>query len=129
MLQHQGVQTHRTKAPLARAQVVENTFGGEVESGGRASCAIAPIDCALAVAVLVVIQDPVCVFARVPELPERHLRHCGINVLLGEFPACRRASKSLQANDAGNLMLCTGHSESQTLQMVPSLAENRKLEY
>ena len=46
------------------------TFGGEVKGGCSASGAITPVDSALSMAVLVVVQDAVCIIARVPEFPE-----------------------------------------------------------
>ena len=47
------------------------TFGGEVEGRRRAASRVAPVDGALPVAVLVVVQHAVLVVARVPVLRTR----------------------------------------------------------
>mmetsp|Transcript_26918 Transcript_26918/g.86477 ORF Transcript_26918/g.86477 Transcript_26918/m.86477 type:complete len:219 (+) Transcript_26918:350-1006(+) len=68
---------------VPRHCLLQDSLGGEVERRGGAARLVAPVDGALAVPVLVVVEHPVCVVACVPELAERHAGHGGVNVLAG----------------------------------------------
>merc|ERR1719262_1591275 len=59
---------------------------GEVERRGGAPRFVTPVHDALAVAVLVVVQDAVSVVARIPELPKGQRRHAAVDVLARELP-------------------------------------------
>lgn len=66
-----------------------STFGCEIKSTGHAIGCIDPVYCPLTVCILVIIQHPVCVGARVPVLSESKLRRVLIqtlNVLGDEVP-------------------------------------------
>lgn len=70
------------------------TFGGEVEGCSSATGSVAPVDCALAVAVLVVVQHAICVLAGVPKLSKSQLRHSCVYVLPCELPTCKQTALS-----------------------------------
>lgn len=59
---------------VSTAQVEQGlgTFGGEVKGCSSAACLVTPVDCALAMGILVVVQHTICVIAGVPVLPKRH---------------------------------------------------------
>mmetsp|Transcript_9610 Transcript_9610/g.18033 ORF Transcript_9610/g.18033 Transcript_9610/m.18033 type:complete len:681 (-) Transcript_9610:92-2134(-) len=73
--------------PLVPAhRLLEYSLGGEVKCGGRSARLVAPVDGALPVLVLIVVQHTLRVVARVPELSDGELRHGAVDVRPGEFP-------------------------------------------
>jgi hypothetical protein len=65
------------------------TFGSEVEGRRGSAGPVTPIYGALPVTVLVVVENPISVFAGVPVLSHRQLRHRAVDVLLRKLPACK----------------------------------------
>ena len=72
------------------------TLGGEVEGRGGAAGAVSPVDGALPVRVLVVVEHTVGVLAGVPVLAKRQLRHRGIHVFFCELTACMSKCSGLE---------------------------------
>lgn len=67
------------------------TFSGEIKSCRCASSPITPVDCALPMRVLIVVEDAVCVLTGVPILAKGKLWNCSIQVLLYKLAACKSA--------------------------------------
>ena len=64
---------------------MRRTFCGEVKGCRGASRPVTPVDSALPMRILVVVQDAIRVLAGVPILPKGQLGHCGIQILLHKF--------------------------------------------
>mmetsp|Transcript_9929 Transcript_9929/g.30205 ORF Transcript_9929/g.30205 Transcript_9929/m.30205 type:complete len:219 (+) Transcript_9929:457-1113(+) len=74
--------------PLVPAHsLLQDSLGREVERCRRAPRLIAPVHSPLPVLVLVVVQDPVRVVARVPELADGELGNAAVDVQPGELAA------------------------------------------
>ena len=67
---------------------MRKTFCGEVKGCRGASRPVTPVDGALPVRILVVVQDAIRVLAGIPKLPKGQLGHCGIQILLHKFATC-----------------------------------------
>ena len=69
-----------------------NTFGGEVKGCRSAASLVTPVDSALSVSVLVVVEHAIGVLAGVPVLSKGHERHSAIDVLPYCFTSCTASS-------------------------------------
>mmetsp|Transcript_16293 Transcript_16293/g.45393 ORF Transcript_16293/g.45393 Transcript_16293/m.45393 type:complete len:358 (+) Transcript_16293:322-1395(+) len=73
---------HQTPALVSAHSLLENALGGEIKGCGGAAGAVDPVDCALPVGVLVILQHAAVVGARVPVLTKRKLWHRCVDILL-----------------------------------------------
>ena len=64
---------------------LQDALGSEVKGCARAPCRINPINRPLPMVILIVVQHTIRVFARVPELPERHFWDASIDIQLSVF--------------------------------------------
>ena len=65
-----------------------STFGSEVKSCCSAACLVTPVDCALAVGVLIVVQHAVGILTGVPVLTKGHQGNCAVDVLPDCLTSC-----------------------------------------
>ena len=69
------------------------TFGGEVKGRRCAPCLVTPVDGALAVGVLVVVEHAVSVLTGVPVLPKGHQGNRAVDVLPHRLASCTPPSQ------------------------------------
>ncbi len=71
-----------------KAKSAIGTFGGEVKGCRSAASLVTPVDSALSVSVLVVVEHAISVLTGVPVLSKGHERHSAIDVLPHYFTSC-----------------------------------------
>lgn len=75
-----------------KAKSAIDTFGGEVKGCRSAASLVTPVDSALSVSVLVVVEHAIGVLTGVPVLSKGHERHSAIDVLPHCFTSCTVSS-------------------------------------
>lgn len=90
--------------------LVMRTFGGEVKGSCGAASLVAPVDSALPMGVLIIVQHAVRILTGVPELPKGHQGHCGIDVVPHCCTICTNARQAACQGDQ-----CKPHNPSCVL--------------
>lgn len=83
---------------LGKQGLSGRTLGCEVEGSGGAPGPVTPVDSALPVRILVVVEHAICVLTGVPVLPKCQLWHRCIQVLLHKLAACAHFRERLVAS-------------------------------
>ncbi len=83
---------HSVLVASLKAKSAIGTFGGEIKGCRSAASLVTPVDSALSVSILVVVEHAISVLTGVPILSKGHKRHSAIDVLPHCFTSCTVSS-------------------------------------